>query len=125
MVDTSVWVEWIAGRWKPRALEAEMPEQEDCIVPTIVQLELSKWALREGGSEAADRVLGFTTRCDVRVLDTTIAVTAAELGTVHKLPLADSIIYATAISADAYLLTCDAHFEGLERVLYLPKPADT
>ena len=100
-----------------------MPQPADCLVPTIVQFELVKWARREGGIEAAERILGFTMLCSIIPLDTRIAASAAEFSSLHKLPTADSVIYATAISAEADLLTCDQHFEGLASVVYLPKDA--
>lgn len=91
------------------------------MVPTIVQFELVKWARREGGIEAAGRILGYTTLCDVVSLDTRIAVSAAECSQLHKLPTANAIVYATAIAAGSDLLTCDQHFEGLPSVIYVPK----
>lgn len=39
----------------------------------------------------------------------------------HKLPLADSIIFATAQKYSAVLWTQDNDFEGLSNVGYLPK----
>jgi predicted nucleic acid-binding protein len=123
VVDTSYWVEWIAGKWRSDAARKYMPQPADCLVPTIVQFELVKWARREGGIAAAERVLGFTMLCSIIPLDTRIAASAAEFSRLHKLPTADSIIYATAIGADADLLTCDQHFEGLASVVYLPKDA--
>ena len=121
VVDTSVWIEWIAGNWRSDVLAKEMPAREETIVPTIVQLELVKWARREAGTGVAERILGFTMLCQIVPLDTKIAVSAAEFSRSHKLPTADAIVYATAIDADADLLTCDAHFKGLDSVVYLPK----
>ena len=121
VVDTSVWIEWITGIWRSHAMAKEMPAREDSIVPTIVQLELVKWARREAGAGVAERILGFTMLCQIVPLDTKIAVSAAEFSRLHKLPTADAIVYATAIDADADLLTCDAHFKGLDSVVYLPK----
>jgi predicted nucleic acid-binding protein len=46
---------------------------------------------------------------------------AAELGAKHKLATADSIVYATALSHEADLLTCDAHFEGLRNIKLVKK----
>ena len=123
VVDTSYWVEWIAGNWRSEAARRHMPQPEDCVVPTIVQFELVKWARREGGIEVAERILGYTSLCEVGPLDTGIAVSAAGLSRLHKLPMADSIIYATAIAANSDLLTCDQHFEGLDSVVYLSKEA--
>ena len=121
VVDTSAWIEWIAGNWRSAAQLKEMPAREDSIVPTIVQLELAKWAWREAGSGVAERILGFTMLCRIVPLDTKIAVLAAEFSRLHKLATADAIIYATAIDAKADVLTCVARFKGLGSVVYVPK----
>ena len=92
-----------------------------CIVPTIVQLELSKWLLREAGEDEADQVIAYTQKCVVVPLDTTIALLAADLHRDHKLATADAIVYATARRTGAELLTCDPHFEGLADVALFPK----
>jgi predicted nucleic acid-binding protein len=76
---------------------------------------------RNASAEEANGIIAFTTRCVVIELDTAIAIRAAGLCRTHGLATADAIIYATALHADADLLTCDAHFEGLEKVVYLPK----
>lgn len=39
----------------------------------------------------------------------------------HKLPLADSVVFATALLHDATLWTQDADFEGLPNVRYRAK----
>lgn len=56
-------------------------------------------------------------------LDTRIALLAAELHRQYKLATADAIVYATAQTHDADLLTCDAHFEKLPNATYFRKPA--
>lgn len=61
--------------------------------------------------------------CRIVPLDTQIALAAADLRARHRLATGDAIIYATALAQDAELLTCDAHFEGLEGVRYLAKMA--
>ena len=48
---------------------------------------------------------------------------AADFSRQHKLATADAIVYATAQTCHADLLTCDAHFSNLPDVVYLPKPA--
>ena len=45
----------------------------------------------------------------------------ARLGAAHRLPLADSIVYATADRVGGVVWTQDADFEGLPRVRYVPK----
>ena len=78
-----------------------------------MQLELSRWLLREVGEERADQVIAYTQKCIVTPLDTTIALLAAELHRQYKLHTADAVVYATARQLGADLLTCDAHFEKL------------
>lgn len=90
-------------------------------MPTIVQLEVTKWLTHEVGEDKADQVIAFTDTCQVVALDTKIALAAAELGVSHKLATADAIVYATALAHGADLVTCDWHFEGLSQVVFLPK----
>lgn len=121
LVDTSAWIEWLIGSSTADWLAEHLPQQSDWLVPTIVQLELAKWLTRELGEDKADQVIAFTQVCQVVPLDTEIALAAAEACRVYKLATADAIIFATARSRGATLLTCDAHFEGLPGVTLVPK----
>jgi predicted nucleic acid-binding protein len=121
VVDTSSWIEWLTGSAIGKKLGAQMPEKSYCVVPTIVQLELSKWLVREVGEEKADQVIAYTQQCVVIPLDTSIALLAADMYREHKLATADAIVYATAVHQGADLLTCDSHFEGLPGVALFPK----
>jgi predicted nucleic acid-binding protein len=123
VVDTSAWIEWLTASALGQKLGRQFPDKAQCIVPTIVQLELSKWLVREVGEEAADQVIAFTQKCVVVPLDTSIALLAADLHRQHKLATADAVVYATAQHMGADLLTCDAHFEGLPDVTLFPKAA--
>ena len=121
VVDTSVWVEWFTASVLGRKMAKDLPDRSECIVPTIVQLELSKWLLREVGEEQADQVIAYTQKCVVVPLDTPIALLAAQVHRQYKLATADAIVYATAQAHRAELMTCDAHFAKLPEVLYFKK----
>ena len=121
VVDTSAWIEWLTASAQGRKLGKQFPERAQCVVPTIVQLELSKWLMREAGEDEADQVIAYTQKCVVVPLDTAIALLAADLHREYKLATADAIVYATARHMGAGLLTCDAHFEGLPDVALFPK----
>jgi predicted nucleic acid-binding protein len=123
VVDTSVWVEWFTGSALGGRLAKEIPDRAECVVPTIVQLELAKWLQREVGEEHADQVIAYTQKCVVVPLDTPLALLAAELHRQHRLATADAIVYATAQARGAELLTCDAHFAKLAAVVYFKKAA--
>ena len=121
VIDTSAWIEWLTDSALGKRLGKQFPDKSQCIVPTIVQLELSKWLLREVGEAQADQVIAYTQKCTVVPLDTTIALLAADLHREHRLAAADAIVYATARHHGAELLTCDAHFEKLPDVVFFPK----
>jgi predicted nucleic acid-binding protein len=121
VVDTSIWIEWLIDSTLKHAFVESFPETSQCIVPTIVQLELDKWLTREVGETETERVIAYTQLCVVAELDTKIALQAADLHRQYKLATADAIVYATALSYSAELLTCDAHFEGLPQVIFIRK----
>jgi predicted nucleic acid-binding protein len=123
LVDTSAWIEFLTGSDLGVALASELPDRAEWLVPTMVQLELAKWLRREVGENQADQVIAFAETCIVADLDTTTALSAAELCASHKLATADAIVYATALVHGADLLTCDRHFEHLPGVRFLPKSA--
>ena len=57
VIDTSVWIEWLIDSPLGKKLAREIPDRAECIVPTIVQLELAKWLTREVGEDQADQML--------------------------------------------------------------------
>lgn len=125
VVDTSAWIEWLTGSQLGKRLTTQFPDKPQFVVPTIVELELSKWLMREIGEERADQVLAYTLKCAVVPLDTTIALLAADLHREHKRATADAIVYATAQSQQAQLLTCDAQFKNLQDgIFFRRRPQD-
>lgn len=121
VVDTSAWIEWLVGSALGKRLGKVLPGKAQCIVPTLVQLELSKWLVRELDEDRADEVIAFTQKCVVVPMDTRIALLAADFCRQYKLANADAIVYATAIEQGADVLTCDAHFAKLPDVAYFRK----
>ena len=123
VVDTSAWDEWLIGGPLKKMLLKEFPDKEQCVVPTIVQLELAKWLAREVGEDKADQVIAFTQKCVVAPLDSRIALSAAGLHRQYKLATTDAVVYATALEYGADVLTCDAHFEKLPGIVLIRKSA--
>jgi len=121
VIDTSAWIEWLVDSSLGKKLAREIPDRAECIVPTIVQLELAKWLTREVGEDQADQMIAFTQKCQVVPLDTRIALLAADLHRQYGLATADAVVYATAREHDAELLTCDAHFSGLPGAVVVKK----
>jgi uncharacterized protein len=123
VVDTSAWIEWITGSPVGQSVAVRPPSDEDWLVPTMVQLELAKWCARAITPTRADAVMAFARSLPIIPLDSAIALSAADVCRRHRLATADAVIYATALAMDADLLTADAHFSGLPRVVHVPKSA--
>ena len=85
------------------------------------EAEVSRIILRQRDEEAADRAVAHMLQGTVVPLNERLAVDAAYFGVEYKLPLADSIIYATAYRYEAIVWTQDADFKDLKNVRYYPK----
>lgn len=90
------------------------------LVPTITLTEVYKFVVRVRDARSAMRAAAQMKRGRVVNLDERLAIEAARIGFKCKLPLADSIIYATARHFDALLWTRDADFKDLPGVRFLP-----
>lgn len=121
VVDTSAWIEWFVDSEIGRQFDPALSQPAQCIVPTVVQLELAKWAARELPEDEHRRLVRLTQKCQVESLDSKTALMAASANVKHKLALADAIIYATAQRLGAEVVTCDAHFKDLPSVRFFQK----
>lgn len=121
LADTCVWVEVLADTVTGRRYRKLFDEPQRLLVPTLVQYELRRWALRELGEDEADRIIAATRNAIIVALDEATALHAATLATQFKLAGADALIYASALRHQATLVTCDAHFETLPGVDYRAK----
>jgi predicted nucleic acid-binding protein len=120
-VDTSGWLEYMTNGPNASLFAPAIEATDHLVVPTISVLEVFRWVLRERGESDALQATALMQQGIVVDLDATLALKAAKLGLTHKLPLADSVIYATAREYNAVLWTQDAHFDGLPDVEYHPK----
>ncbi|MBW0000179.1 MAG: type II toxin-antitoxin system VapC family toxin [Verrucomicrobia bacterium] len=117
VVDSSAWLEYLTGsEWAERFAEP-IEKTASLIVPVIVIYELFKKVYRERGEDAALEVYGLLAQGTVVDIEPPLALAAARI----PLPLADSLIYATAQLHRATLWTQDEHFQGMAGVRYFPK----
>lgn len=117
VVDSSAWLEYLADTDRADFFAEAIEDTANLIVPTICVYEVFKKVLRERGEDDATQVYGLMSLGRIVDLDSSLALEAAS----HRLPLADSIIYSTAIRFGATLWTQDAHFEHVAGVRYFPK----
>ncbi|HVA54402.1 MAG TPA: type II toxin-antitoxin system VapC family toxin [Gammaproteobacteria bacterium] len=121
VVDSSAWLEFFADGPNAKQFAKPIMDIARLIVPSITLLEVFKRVLQQWDANAALRAVAAMRQGRVVDLDVEIALSAAKLGLTHKLPLADSVILATARKHQASIWTQDADFEGLEGVRYFSK----
>jgi predicted nucleic acid-binding protein len=123
VVDSSAWLEYFADGPNAGHFAAVIEATAQLLVPSITLLEVFKRISQQHDASVALRYIAVMQQAKVVELDAAIALRAAALGIRHKLPLADSIIYATARAAGALVWTQDVDFEGLADVRYFAKAA--
>lgn len=118
VVDSSAWLSYFAGDRNAQAFAAAIEDLDELLVPSITITEVFKNVLRQRDEEAALAAIAHMQQGKVIPLDSELAIDAGNYGLIHKLPLADSIIFATAQKYGATIWTQDSDFKGLPKVKY-------
>ncbi|MBL1277917.1 MAG: type II toxin-antitoxin system VapC family toxin [Ectothiorhodospiraceae bacterium] len=121
VVDSSAWLSYFAGDANAASFSSPIENMDKLIVPSITITEVFKCIFRQRGEDLALECVAHMEQGTVVALDSSLALNAAHYGIEYKLPLADSIIYATAQKFGALVWTQDRDFEGLACVKYFSK----
>ena len=121
IVDSSGWLEYFADGPNADRFAAPLGSVAELLVPSITLYEVFKIVCRQRGEDAALQAVAMMQQGQVIELSSSIALLAAKLSLDLKIPMADSIILATAQTHDAVLWTQDDDFKGLSGVRYFPK----
>lgn len=125
IVDSSAWLSYFAGDANAEVFSPPIENIDKLIVPSIIITEVFKYILRQRGENMALEAIAHIQQGKVVSLDSSLAIDAAKYGIDYKLPLADSIIYATGQKIGALIWTQDVDFKSLEGVKYYPKKKTT
>jgi predicted nucleic acid-binding protein len=121
LVDSCGWLEYFADAPNANFFAKPIEDIENLLVPSLCILEVFKSVLRQRGEDAALQAVALMKQGRVVDLDASIALRAAKVSLEYKLPLADSIILATAKANDAIIWTQDIDFKGIDGVKYITK----
>jgi len=122
IVDSSGWIEYFVDGFNADRFAAAIENTDELIVPAITLTEVYRWMLREATESDALAAVAAMKQGKVVPLDDQLSILAAEVSHRHKLPLADGIIYTTAMHQGAELITQDSDMEGLPGVIYIRHP---
>ena len=121
VVDSSGWLSYFASDANAGHFATPIEHTEELIVPSITLAEVFKRILQQRDEDLALQAIAHMQLGRVIDLDANLAISAAQIGATLKLPLADSIIYATAKHHDAILWTQDSDFKKISGVKFFPK----
>lgn len=119
LIDSSGWIEFFTGGRLIDEYAEYIKDPSLIITPTIVLYEVYKKIKRERTEEEALTAVSLMNMTEVIPLNESLALFAADLSIKYSLPMADAIVYATALEAGCRVVTSDAHFSELEGVIFL------
>ena len=118
VVDSSAWLEYFANGPNAAFFAGPIEEAERLVVPSLTIYEVFERVLQQRGEGDALQAVAVMQQGVVVDLDARLALSAARVSLDMRLPMADSVVLATAKLHEAMLWTQDADFEGLSGVRY-------
>jgi predicted nucleic acid-binding protein len=121
VIDSTFWLEYFSGTEAGDIVSDIIENPTELIVPTITVYEVFKKLLFERNED--DALLAIAQMKQGRIIDLTdeLSLSAAKISKSYKIPMADSIIYATNLKFNCVLWTQDKHFADLKSVNYFEK----
>jgi predicted nucleic acid-binding protein len=121
VVDSSGWLEYLADGANADFFAKPITATADLVVPTVSLYEVFKRVVQQRGEDDALQAVALMQQGTVVELSTSLALSAARISLTEKIPMADSIMLATARAYSATLWSQDADFKNLTGVKYTPK----
>ena len=121
IVDSSGWLAYFADEPNSKHFLIPLNDTASLVVPTVTIYEVFKVVLRESSENEALHAVVAMQKGTVVDLTPPLAIAASKLSLEHNLPMADSIILATAKEFDAALWTQDSDHKNISGVKYFPK----
>lgn len=121
VVDSSGWLEYFADAPNAGFFADAIENVEELIVPVISIYEVFKRVYQQRGEGDALQAVALMEQGNVVELDSPLALSAAKVSLDLKIPMADSMILATARHYGAMLWTQDADFKTVDDIQYIEK----
>ncbi len=121
IVDSSGWLAYFADEPNAKHFITPLKDTASLVIPSVTIYEVFKVVLRETSENEALQAAAAMQKGRVVDLTAMLAITASKLSLEHGIPMADSIILATAKAFDAVIWTQDSDFKNIAGVKYFPK----
>jgi predicted nucleic acid-binding protein len=121
IVDSSGWLAYFADEPNAKHFITPLNDTASLVVPTVTIYEVFKVVLRESSENEALQAAVAMRKGTVVDLTAPLAIAASKLSLAYHLPMADSIILATAKEVNATIWTQDSDFKNMDNVRYFPR----
>ncbi len=121
IVDSSGWLAYFADEPNAKHFITPLKDTASLVIPSVTIYEVFKVVLRETSENEALQAAAAMQKGRVVDLTAMLAIAASKLSLKHGIPMADSIILATAKAFDAAIWTQDSDFKNIAGVKYFPK----
>ena len=121
IVDSSGWLAYFADEPNAKHFITPLKDTASLVIPSVTIYEVFKVVLRETSENEALQAAAAMQKGKVVDLTAMLAIAASKLSLKHGIPMADSIILATAKAFDAVIWTQDSDFKNIAGVKYFPK----
>jgi len=121
VVDSSGWLEYLADGPNADFFANSILATADLLVPTLSLYEVFKRVLQQRGEDDALQAVALMQQGTIVELSAPLALSAARISFNDKIPMADSIMLATARAYGATLWSQDSDFENIADVKYTAK----
>ena len=121
LVDSSGWLEYFADGNNAEHFTPVINDTERLIVSTINIYEVYKKVISEKDEDNALQAVAMMQQAKVIEITSSIAIQAAKISYLFKLPMVDCLIYAAAREHNAIIWTLDSDFKDMESVHYFKK----
>jgi predicted nucleic acid-binding protein len=121
VVDSSGWLEYFAGGPNANFFAKPIEATAELVVPSLSLYEVFKKIAQQRGEGDALQAVAVMQQGKVVELSSTLALSAAKVSMQLSIPMADSVILATARASHAVLWTQDADFATMTGVRYVAK----
>jgi len=121
VVDSSGWLEYFANGKNAGFFAPAIEDTARLVVPTLSLFEVFKRVAEQRDESAALQAVALMQQGNVVDLTADVALSAARLSLRERLPLADSVMLATARACGAALWTQDADFRDRDGVRFVER----
>lgn len=121
LVDSCGWLEYFTDGPLADKYYSYLKKTKEIITPSIILYEVYKKIKKEKNEESALLAVAQIQETEIVPFSESLALSSADISLLYSLPMADAIVYATAKSRKAKVITSDIHFKNLESVVFIEK----